>query len=48
MFASAIKEGAKERRVLLSTDGPADNVVKIKPPLVFGPAQVDHLVTVLG
>jgi 4-aminobutyrate aminotransferase-like enzyme len=48
MFAAAIKEAAKARRVLLSTDGPADNVVKIKPPLVFGPAQVDHLVTVLG
>jgi 4-aminobutyrate aminotransferase-like enzyme len=48
MFAAAIKEAAKARRVLLSTDGPADNVIKIKPPLVFGPAEVDRLVAVLG
>jgi 4-aminobutyrate aminotransferase-like enzyme len=48
MFASAIKEAAKARRVLLSTDGPAENVIKIKPPLVFGPAEVDCLVAVLG
>lgn len=25
----------KERGILLSTDGPLDNVIKIKPPLVF-------------
>jgi 4-aminobutyrate aminotransferase-like enzyme/Ser/Thr protein kinase RdoA (MazF antagonist) len=27
---------ARARRVLLSTDGPRHNVIKIKPPLVFG------------
>jgi 4-aminobutyrate aminotransferase-like enzyme len=48
MFAAAIKEAAKARRVLLSTDGPADNVIKIKPPLVFGPAEVDRLTAVLA
>lgn len=48
MFAGAIKEAAKARRVLLSTDGPAANVIKIKPPLVFGRAEVDRLAAVLG
>jgi 4-aminobutyrate aminotransferase-like enzyme len=26
----------RARRVLLSTDGPRHNVIKVKPPLVFG------------
>jgi 4-aminobutyrate aminotransferase-like enzyme len=29
--------------VLLSSDGPYDNVLKIKPPLVFGRAEADIL-----
>ena len=33
--ARAIVENLKERQILLSTDGPDDNVLKIKPPLVF-------------
>ena len=33
--ARAIVESLKERQILLSTDGPDDNVLKIKPPLVF-------------
>ena len=33
--ARAIVEAMKERQILLSTDGPDDNVLKIKPPLVF-------------
>lgn len=35
VLARAIVEQMKEREVLLSTDGPDDNVLKIKPPLVF-------------
>ena len=27
------------RGILSSTDGPDDNVLKIKPPMVFGPAE---------
>lgn len=34
-LARAVVEQMKERQVLLSTDGPDDNVLKIKPPLVF-------------
>lgn len=47
MVAKAIKEGAKARRVLLTTDGPAANVIKIKPPMVFGKREVDTMVEVL-
>ena len=35
---------AAERGVLLSTDGPDHNVIKIKPPLVFSAADADRLV----
>ncbi|MEJ2204030.1 MAG: aminotransferase class III-fold pyridoxal phosphate-dependent enzyme [Gemmatimonadota bacterium] len=37
----------KERGVLLSTDGPDENVIKIKPPLPFSLRDVDQLVTSL-
>ena len=33
----------KDRGVLLSTDGPFHNVIKIKPPLIFGRADADVL-----
>lgn len=33
----------RERGVLLSTDGPFDNVLKFKPPLVFGRFEADML-----
>jgi len=33
--AAAIVEDAREHGILLSTDGPFHNVIKIKPPLVF-------------
>jgi len=37
-------ERMKERGVLLSTDGPLENVIKIKPPLVFSLENADELV----
>ena len=33
--------------VLISTDGPHDNVLKIKPPLAFGVAEADLLLAAL-
>jgi 4-aminobutyrate aminotransferase-like enzyme/Ser/Thr protein kinase RdoA (MazF antagonist) len=33
--AAAVKEALKRRGILISTDGPRDNVLKIKPPLVI-------------
>ena len=41
--ASALVDRTKEGGVLLSTDGPRHNVIKIKPPLVFGRADADVL-----
>ena len=39
---------AREMGVLLSVDGPDHNVIKIKPPLVFGEAEAGLLVETLG
>jgi 4-aminobutyrate aminotransferase-like enzyme len=51
-LARDLANTAAERGVLLSTDGPFHNVMKIKPPLVFSAADADRLVetvdTVLG
>ena len=33
--ANAVIEFLKAHRILLSTDGPYDNVLKLKPPMVF-------------
>jgi 4-aminobutyrate aminotransferase-like enzyme/Ser/Thr protein kinase RdoA (MazF antagonist) len=41
--ASELVNRMKDRGVLLSTDGPRHNVIKIKPPLVFSHADADRL-----
>ena len=41
--AVAVVERMKEHGVLLSTDGPFHNVIKIKPPLVFSRRDADDL-----
>jgi 4-aminobutyrate aminotransferase-like enzyme len=40
-------EFARENGVFLSSDGPADNVLKIKPPMIIGKAEVDIFLDVL-
>ena len=45
--AEAVVEGAKSRGVLLSTDGPFHDVLKIKPPLVLEAVDADRTVAVL-
>lgn len=45
--AAAVKEGIKARGVLISTDGPDENVLKIKPPLVLSAADCDLFLSVL-
>lgn len=40
-LAGRIVEAMKQRGILLSTDGPDHNVIKIKPPLVFSRKNVD-------
>ena len=43
--AKAVVEALKKRGMLLGTDGQYDNVLKIRPPLVFGH---DHAATFLA
>jgi 4-aminobutyrate aminotransferase-like enzyme/Ser/Thr protein kinase RdoA (MazF antagonist) len=45
--ARAVVEYAKGQGVLLSSDGPFGNVIKIKPPMVFESADADRLVAVI-
>jgi len=45
--AARTKERLRDHRILLSTDGPSDNVLKIKPPLVFTRNDADRLISVL-
>jgi 4-aminobutyrate aminotransferase-like enzyme/Ser/Thr protein kinase RdoA (MazF antagonist) len=45
--ASYIANRMRERGILLSTDGPFHNVLKIKPPLVFTEENADFLVATL-
>jgi 4-aminobutyrate aminotransferase and related aminotransferases len=37
----------KEEYILVSSDGPDRNVLKLKPPLVFSHDNVDHFVKIL-
>jgi 4-aminobutyrate aminotransferase-like enzyme len=46
-LARELANRAAERGVLLSTDGPFHNVMKIKPPLVFSEADADRLVATI-
>ena len=46
--AAAIANRLRERGVLISTDGPNDNVIKIKPPLVMSIADADRLLDELA
>jgi 4-aminobutyrate aminotransferase-like enzyme/Ser/Thr protein kinase RdoA (MazF antagonist) len=45
--ASYIVERMKERGILISTDGPHHNVLKIKPPMVFSESNADFFVDAL-
>jgi 4-aminobutyrate aminotransferase-like enzyme len=45
--AAYVVERMRDRGILLSTDGPQHNVIKIKPPLPFSAADADRLVTTL-
>jgi len=45
--AGYIANRMREEGILISTDGPLHNVLKIKPPMVFGPDDADRLVATL-
>jgi 4-aminobutyrate aminotransferase-like enzyme len=46
-LADHLVQRARERGVLLSTDGPHHNVIKIKPPMVFQAGDADRVVALL-
>jgi len=46
-LASEIKNHFREQNILVGTDGPFDNVLKIKPPLSFTVDNVNSVITVL-
>jgi 4-aminobutyrate aminotransferase-like enzyme len=46
--ASYVANRMKECGVLMSTDGPFNNVLKIKPPLCFSTPDADHLVDAMA
>jgi 4-aminobutyrate aminotransferase-like enzyme len=46
--ADAVANTMRERGVLIGTTGPAGNVLKIRPPLVFTRGNADTLIMVLG
>ena len=46
--AAYIVERMKGRGILVSTEGPYHNVLKLKPPLIFGREHVDLFVDALG
>lgn len=45
--ADRIVNHIRQQGVLASTDGPLDNVLKFKPPMVFGRAEADILIAAL-
>jgi 4-aminobutyrate aminotransferase-like enzyme len=47
-LASAIVNGMRERRVLISATGPRGHVLKIRPPLPFARSHADQFMTVLS
>ena len=46
-IASYIKNRMRENRILIGTEGPADNILKIRPPLTFDREGVDVTIRVL-
>ena len=42
--AEKVVNDMMQKRILLSTDGPDHNVIKIKPPMVFSTENADELV----
>ncbi|MGB7296539.1 MAG: aminotransferase class III-fold pyridoxal phosphate-dependent enzyme [Candidatus Aminicenantales bacterium] len=45
--AAHVAERMRDKRILVSPDGPFRNVIKIKPPLVFNKADADRLIETL-
>lgn len=46
-IARAVCNVARRRGILMGTEGPFDNVLKMRPPMIFSKANADHLLNVL-
>ena len=46
-LAQKVKNELREKFILVSTDGPYDNVIKSKPPLCFSRENVDEIVNAI-
>ncbi|MDI7861945.1 aminotransferase class III-fold pyridoxal phosphate-dependent enzyme [Rhizobiaceae bacterium n13] len=46
-LARAVSNGARQRGVLMGTEGPHDNVLKMRPPMIFSKRDADHLLGAL-
>jgi 4-aminobutyrate aminotransferase-like enzyme len=44
-LAQKVKNDLREKFILVSTDGPFDNVIKSKPPLCFSTENVDEVIS---
>jgi len=47
-LARKINNEARERGILMGTEGPHDNVLKMRPPMIFSRANADYLLDVLS
>lgn len=47
-LARKINDGARARGILMGTEGPHDNVLKMRPPMIFSRDNADHLLDVLN
>lgn len=46
-LARRVNNGMRARGVLIGTEGPHDNVLKMRPPMIFSRANADHLIGAL-
>ncbi|MEK1887731.1 MAG: aminotransferase class III-fold pyridoxal phosphate-dependent enzyme [Phyllobacterium sp.] len=46
-IARKINNGARKRGVLMGTEGPYDNILKLRPPMIFTRANADLLIEVM-
>ncbi|WOC15732.1 Acetylornithine/succinyldiaminopimelate aminotransferase [Pseudochrobactrum sp. MP213Fo] len=46
-IARDVCNAARRRGILMGTEGPFDNVLKMRPPMIFSKANADHLIGIL-
>ncbi|MTI08871.1 aminotransferase class III-fold pyridoxal phosphate-dependent enzyme [Curvivirga aplysinae] len=46
-MANYVSNRLQQKRILIGTDGPHDNVLKIRPPLTFGKEDADYLLAAM-